>query len=300
MSALELLTEHRESPRHMGKIIGCDTVGDVGSIVVGDALRIFLNIEGAKKGEGLEGAERIAEAKFQAFGAQDMLATASMLCDILPGKTLAEARRLTAQDLCMAFGSPERVDSPGPAHSLERMELPAQIWALEALQVALDQYQGLDTVIDEELKALVCRCQGVSEEQVREAISEDGCRDVEQVTAMTFAGSTCGSCTLDIQRILDDVLKPQDSGAPAAAQKLGGRIPMMRQITEILAQEFTADLQEQGSGVELWDMTGDIVQVKVSGAVSDDAAATEQLLKRIQMRLQDDVAPQLQLESLSK
>ncbi len=276
MSALEQLEDHRQHPRHLGKLVGCDAVGDVGSIVVGDALRFFLNIKD----------DTIVEAKFQVFGAADMISSASILCEMLPGKSISDARRLQPRHICKHLGD------------LDRYQLPAQIWALDALQVALDSYQGLETPRDEDMDALVCRCHGVTEQQIRDAISEDQCSTVEEVSAMTFATTGCGSCRVDVQKILDDVLQPKGGAttdAAAAPSGLAGRIPLMRKINALVEQEFGPELQERSSRIELWDLAGDQVIVKLNGDICDDEQQCEQIIDRLQRRVQDDVEARLRI-----
>lgn len=267
MQAREALEEHRQHPRHLGKLVGCDAVGDVGSIVVGDALRFFLSIDD----------DTVREAQFQVFGAADMIPAASVLCDMLPGKTVQEARRLQPEHICQHLGG------------LDRYELTAQIWALDAMHVALDTYQGLDTPVDEELDALVCRCHGVSETQLREAITEDGCDSIDKLSAMTFAGSGCGSCKTDMQRILDDVLKPDEPTTTAPQGSIEGRIPLMKKINTIVAREFEA------CGFELWDLAGEQVIIKFIEGGLDEGDDPTPLAGRLQQRIQDEIDPRLQV-----
>lgn len=272
--ALALLQEHQQQPRNLGKIVGCDAVGDVGSIVVGDALRMFLTIKD----------DVIEAAKFQVFGANNMIAAASVLTEMLPGKTISEARRLLPRHICSEL------------NDLHRYELPAQVWALDALNIALDSYQGLDTPRDEDLQALVCRCHGVTEEQIRNAITEDACDDVDKIAALTFAGTGCGSCKVDVQKVLDDVIKPtQPSTVGGSAAPQLGRIPTMHKVNAVITQEFEAEIAEMASQIELWDIAGDQVVIKLTGPLRDAGTDCEQMLDRLQRRIQDEVAPQLSI-----
>ena len=274
-AALELLQEHKQQPKNLGKIVGCDAVGDVGSIVVGDALRFFLKIADNK----------ISEAKFQVFGAADMVAAASVLSELVVGKSIEEARRLRPRHICEALGG------------LSRYELPGQIWALDALAVALNSYQGLDTTHDDDLEALVCRCHGVTEQQIRDAISEDSCDEVDKVAAMTFATTGCASCKVDVQKIIDDVLQPQQKtsvGGQGAGPQVG-RIPMMKKINAVMAQEFIPELSTLQSQMELWDLTSDQVIIKLTGALEAAGEARDQFLDRFQRRIQDEVAAHLRV-----
>ena len=91
--------EHFRNPRNMGEIKDPDAVGEVGNIVCGDVMKIYLRI-GKKEGE-----EYIKDIKFQTFGCAAAIATSSMLTELAKGKTLDEAMRITREDIADALGS---------------------------------------------------------------------------------------------------------------------------------------------------------------------------------------------------
>ena len=70
----------------MGEIKDPDAVGEVGNIVRGDVMKIYLRI-GKKEGE-----EYIKDIKFQTFGCAAAIATSSMLTELAKGKTLEKGR----------------------------------------------------------------------------------------------------------------------------------------------------------------------------------------------------------------
>lgn len=83
---------------NQGEMADADSVGTVGSPDCGDMLRLWLKFkqEGDKK--------VIDKATFQAFGCQTAMAVASMATEILKGKSLEEARNLSAADLTGKLG----------------------------------------------------------------------------------------------------------------------------------------------------------------------------------------------------
>jgi nitrogen fixation protein NifU and related proteins len=86
------------NPQNQGEIHDADAVGTVGSPECGDMLRMWL------KFTEKDGKRVIDRASFQAFGCQTAIAVASMATELLRGKTAAEARDLTAQQLTGGLG----------------------------------------------------------------------------------------------------------------------------------------------------------------------------------------------------
>ncbi len=86
------------NPQNQGEIPDADAVGTVGSPECGDMLRMWLKF--AEK----DGKKVIDRASFQAFGCQTAMAVASMATELLRGKTLAEARVMSAQELTGGLG----------------------------------------------------------------------------------------------------------------------------------------------------------------------------------------------------
>ncbi|MFA6493109.1 MAG: iron-sulfur cluster assembly scaffold protein [Patescibacteria group bacterium] len=81
--------EHFSHPHNMGTIKDPSGIGRVGNAVCGDLMELQIKI--AKK----EGKEYIKEAKFQTFGCGAAIATSSMLTDMIVGKSLEEAEKVS-------------------------------------------------------------------------------------------------------------------------------------------------------------------------------------------------------------
>jgi nitrogen fixation NifU-like protein len=86
----EKVLDHFRNPRNVGTLEGENVVwGEVGNPVCGDLMRIYIKVEDNK----------IADIKFQTFGCGSAIATSSMITEMVKGKTLDEALKVTRQDV---------------------------------------------------------------------------------------------------------------------------------------------------------------------------------------------------------
>ena len=86
----EKVLDHFRNPRNVGTIENPDGVGTVGSLACGDALTLMFKL-GAD--------QRIAEVKFKTFGCASAIASSSALTEMVVGKTVEEAERITNQQI---------------------------------------------------------------------------------------------------------------------------------------------------------------------------------------------------------
>lgn len=86
--------EHFTNPRNVGDIEGADGVGQVGNAKCGDIMRISLMVEG----------DIIKDIKFKTFGCGAAVATSSMVTEMVKGKTLEEAYKITNATVAEALG----------------------------------------------------------------------------------------------------------------------------------------------------------------------------------------------------
>jgi len=269
-SAIERLAEHEQQPHHMGRMAEPQGIGNVGSIVVGRALRWFVACR-----EG-----RIEEARYQVFACAEMVPSASVLSGLCRGLPLEEAAELDEAAICAELGE------------LPRDALPLVSWPVIASRQAIAAAGGpaFELAPDPEPCALVCRCYGVSEQTIEAAITDLGAGvQVADVLAATAAGSGCGSCTRDIQALIDAHARDPGSEAAAPAAVVGtGRVALLKRIDRVSAEV----LARSGGAIELWDLQGTTVQVRVRQA--GEAVAPQ--LDRLQRLLQDEVEPALRVE----
>ncbi len=270
MTPAELYDDHRRRPRNLGKLASAHAVGDVGSIVAGDALRFYLGLEG----------ERITAAKFQVFNCQGQVAAASVASELVIGRTIDEALALGPRDVRAHLGG------------LANEQLPPQLWALEGLRAAVATLRGGAEPADLEVEPMLCPCLGTSVETVRQAILVGGHATLDAVVAATGAGRDCGACLPDIRRLVDD---PSGRGGKAEAKPaakdsgVAGRIPTLHRIGRILSERVAAEATAAGGSIELWDFDGRTVSVRLRGAFATDAAAARPALELLERLLRAEI-----------
>lgn len=86
--------DHFKNPRNTGDLPGATASVDVSNPVCGDILRLAARVEDGT----------IAEVRFKCQGCVVSLASASALTELISGKSLADARTLTADDVSNSLG----------------------------------------------------------------------------------------------------------------------------------------------------------------------------------------------------
>ena len=88
-----------KNPRNLGEMENADAVGTVGSPDCGDMLRMWIKFKEE------DGRKIIDRATFQSFGCQTAIAVASVATDLLAGKTIAEAKSMSGEELAAPLGA---------------------------------------------------------------------------------------------------------------------------------------------------------------------------------------------------
>jgi len=89
----EKVMEHFFNPRNVGEIESPDGVGEVGNPRCGDIMRMYIKVKD----------DRIEEIKFKTFGCGAAVATSSMVTEMVKGKTLDEALKITNRAVAEAL-----------------------------------------------------------------------------------------------------------------------------------------------------------------------------------------------------
>ncbi|MBA2586827.1 MAG: iron-sulfur cluster assembly scaffold protein [Chthoniobacterales bacterium] len=93
------IEEAVKNPRNLGEMDDADAIGTVGSPDCGDMLRMWIKFKD-KDGEKI-----IDRATFQSFGCQTAIAVASVATEMLRGKTAAEAKTMSGEELAAPLGA---------------------------------------------------------------------------------------------------------------------------------------------------------------------------------------------------
>jgi len=230
-------------PKNIGEIENPDAVGDVGSIVCGDALRLTLKID--------KDTRRITDARFQTFGCASAIASSSALTELIKGKTIEEALKVSNQDIADFLGG------------LPKEKMHCSVMGKEALEAAIANYRGQPKVVEEEGK-LVCECFNITEEKIRKIAIENHLTTVDEITDYTKAGGGCGECREEIEAILRDIWSLKIPEKPKKPKKLTN-LQKIALIQEIIEREIRPGLQSDGGDIELIDIDGNKVIIALRG-----------------------------------
>ncbi|HIC94473.1 MAG TPA: Fe-S cluster assembly scaffold protein NifU [Anaerolineae bacterium] len=114
----ELVMEHFMNPRNVGYIEDADGVGKAGNPVCGDIMEITIKVKDS----------RIEDIKFRTFGCGAAIATSSIATEMVKGKTLEEAQKLSHKAVAKALGG------------LPPIKMHCSNLAAEAIRAAIEDY----------------------------------------------------------------------------------------------------------------------------------------------------------------
>ncbi len=258
----EKLKDHFFNPRNVGRIDDADAVGEVGSIACGDALKIYLKIR-----DGV-----IVDVKFETFGCGSAIASASALTEMIKGKTIEEARKITNKDIAEYLGG------------LPPQKMHCSVMGWEALDVALKNYEGkgkgVEHVEKEDEGRIVCHCFGVPEGLIKKAIVENDLKSVEEITNYTKAGGGCGSCIMDLEEILKETRREME---------------FENKVKKCIESEIRPMLMRDGGDVEIVKVEGEKVYLKLKGMCAHCPSSTYTLKAFVEAKLKESVSENLEV-----
>lgn len=115
--------EHFKKPHNQGVIKNPTVVGEAGNPLCGDMMKLYLNID--KKKIGGKTVNYIKDIKFETLGCAAAIATSSMITDLVKGKPLDEAAKVSKNNIADSLGG------------LPPVKLHCSVLAIEALHDAI-------------------------------------------------------------------------------------------------------------------------------------------------------------------
>ena len=116
----EKVMEHFRNPRNVGVIEDANGIGEVGNAKCGDIMKMYLKIED----------DIIQDVKFETFGCGSAIASSSMATELIKGKPVAEAEKLTNQAVAEALDG------------LPAYKMHCSVLAEEAIHAALEDWRS--------------------------------------------------------------------------------------------------------------------------------------------------------------
>ena len=120
----EKVMEHFQNPRNVGEIENADGVGQVGNPRCGDIMKMYLKIE-----DGI-----IKDVKFKTFGCGSAIASSSMATELIKGKTIEEAMKITNKAVAEALDG------------LPPVKMHCSVLAEQAIKAALLDYSKKNNI----------------------------------------------------------------------------------------------------------------------------------------------------------
>jgi nitrogen fixation protein NifU and related proteins len=112
--------EHFQNPRNVGEIKDADGVGTVGNPSCGDIMAMYIKVEN----------NIITDIKFKTFGCGAAIATSSITTEMVKGKTVDEAEKLTRNEVAEALDG------------LPPIKMHCSNLATDALRAAIEDYRS--------------------------------------------------------------------------------------------------------------------------------------------------------------
>ena len=275
--------EYFMHPKNVGVIENADAVAEVGSITCGDALKLMLKVE--------DGTEKILDARFQTFGCGSAIASSSALTEMIIGKTVKDAEKITNQDIADYLGG------------LPKEKMHCSVLGREALETAIANYRGIDLKqLKEDEGLLICKCFGIYEGFIEKIVQENSLKTVEEVTNYTKAGGGCQSCHPAIEDIIEKVWKEKGrylhvkEEAPKHKPAMTN-LQRIALITETIDKEIRPTLVQDGGDLELIDIAGNEVFIALRGqcaACSSAAYTTGSIEEKLREMVTPDIVVHLQ------
>ncbi|MBE9212933.1 Fe-S cluster assembly protein NifU [Plectonema cf. radiosum LEGE 06105] len=265
-------------------------VGEVGSIACGDALRLHIKVQ--------EDTNKILDARFQTFGCTSAIASSEALVELVKGKTIEEALKISNKEIAEYLGG------------LPQEKMHCSVMGQEALEAAISNYRGIPLAAhdDDDEGAIICTCFGITEPKIRRIIKDNKLTTAEEVTNFIKAGGGCGTCLATIDDIIIENQR-NSTFTPKATSNNGKNgfvsdkpltpVQKIALIQKILDEEIRPILIADGGDVELYDVDGDRIRVILQGACGSCSSSLATLNNAIEAKLKERISHNISVEAVN-
>ncbi len=291
MAYSDTARDHFLNPRNVGVIANASATGEAGSLATGDVFKLYLQINAQ---------DVIEDARFQVYGSPASIAACSALTEMIKGRQIDEAARVTAAEIVKALDG------------LPAEKLSASVMCMEALEDAYTRFRHLGHADDEGVAGrVICRCYGVTQGRVERAIRDYNLASVVEVMNYTKAGGGCNACHPDIENLLSRARAERARAEEAERAKLarevaraqpvaaaaGGISDLQRAalIQEVLDREVRPGLAMDGGDMELLGVEGHLVKVKLNGHCVSCSSSTATMRYFVEDKLRELVDPSIEV-----
>lgn len=128
----EKVMDHFMNPRNLGEIPDADGIGEVGNAKCGDIMKIYLKID----------KNIITDAKFETFGCGSAIASSSIATEMIKGKTIEEALKLSNKEVVEALEGlpPHKIHCSVLAEEAIKSAV-QDYWKRKGIEIAPHQFQ---------------------------------------------------------------------------------------------------------------------------------------------------------------
>ncbi len=117
----EKVMDHFMNPRNVGEMPDADGIGEVGNAKCGDIMKMFIKVDEN---------EMISDVTFQTYGCGAAIATSSMATELIKGRSIEEASKLTNDAVVEALDG------------LPAVKVHCSVLAQEAVEAAIADYRS--------------------------------------------------------------------------------------------------------------------------------------------------------------
>ena len=130
--------DHFEHPRNVGEIADADGIGQVGNPKCGDIMKMYIKVKD----------NVITDVKFKTYGCGSAIATSSIATEMIKGRTIDEALKLSNKAVVEALGGL-------PAHKIH-----CSVLAEQSIKAAIADYYTRQGIDPEPIVGKIPECEG--------------------------------------------------------------------------------------------------------------------------------------------